>query len=118
MRAGASRQEIFDFLKCRVVIFFVLIFLLLFWPSLASHRAACVPHSRAPACQGELSSSRSPVYCAKLNGLLRGKLREDLGTADFTDVTHTLGRRPPRRRPYNFSADPARPAVAGRSAFA
>jgi hypothetical protein len=26
MRAGASRQEIFDFLKCRVVIFFVSIF--------------------------------------------------------------------------------------------
>jgi hypothetical protein len=25
MRAGASRQEIFDFLKCRVVIFFVFI---------------------------------------------------------------------------------------------
>jgi hypothetical protein len=26
---------------------------LLFWPSLNSHRAAFVPHSRATACQGE-----------------------------------------------------------------
>src|SRR5437762_430902 len=60
---------------CRSSVFIFLIFLsflcLLFWPSLTSHRAAFVPHSRAPACQGELSSSRSPMYCAKLRLLLR-----------------------------------------------
>ncbi|PYL90525.1 MAG: hypothetical protein DMF16_04620 [Verrucomicrobia bacterium] len=60
---------------------------MLFWPSLNSHRAAFVPHSRATACQGE---NQFWPFIDVLREVWLGvtrKIAKDLRTADYTDPT-------------------------------
>jgi hypothetical protein len=68
--AQAKAKELIMFLTNFVFMIVSFYFLFLFWPSVTSR---CAAFARAPACEGEVISGRSPMYRTETSARLCGK---------------------------------------------